>query len=169
LKRFSKVLKPAATRGDGVAGNDLQPLLRLCEPQPATRISGEALDKAMEQALALPAPEPGRAFDNLDFFASGFVSAWALDTSDGIILIDAMDNEREARHLIEGGMQKMGLDPRRIRWIVVTHAHGDHYGGVPYLAAKYKARVISSEADWQQIGGTLEFPSRTSPPRRRGT
>jgi metallo-beta-lactamase class B len=46
--------------------------------------------------MAMPAPPPGKAFDNLYFVGSKWVSTWAITTSEGIILIDAMDNEAEA-------------------------------------------------------------------------
>lgn len=142
-----------------VAGEDLKPLLNLCQPQPAVRASGPELEAFLDRIIAAPGPAPGQAFDNLYYIASSWVTAWALKTSDGIILIDALNNSLEARGLIEGGMVKLGLDPSQIKYVVVTHAHGDHYGGVNYFVDKYKARVISTEADWQQMdGGTLEFP-----------
>jgi metallo-beta-lactamase class B len=163
VKPSSASVEAAVMRATALAGDDLKPLLALCQPQPAVRIAGDALDRLVERVLALPYAEPGQAFDNLYFFASGFVSAWALQTSDGIILFDAMDDEREARDIIESGMRRMRLDPATIRYIVITHAHGDHYGGATYLADKYKARLIASDADWQQMGGTLEFASRLWP------
>jgi len=152
-----------------LAGDDLKALLTLCQPQPAVRASGPALEHFLDRAIAAPSPPPGQAFDNLYYIATSWVSAWALKTSDGIILIDALNNRREAQELIEGGMVKLGLDPAQIKFVVVTHAHGDHYGGANYFVEKYKAHVIASEADWAQMdGGVLEFPYKDwmSPPKR---
>jgi metallo-beta-lactamase class B len=41
-------------------------------------------------------PGPARAADNLYFLGNGIVAAWAVDTSDGIILIDTLNNQEEA-------------------------------------------------------------------------
>lgn len=155
----------AATRA---AGTDLGALLTLCKPAPATRTADAELDKSLAALIDKPAPPPGRAFDNLYFVGADWVSAWVLQTSDGIILIDALNTEREAATLIEGGMRKLGLDPAQIKYIVVTHGHGDHYGGAPYLAQKYGARVVMSERDWAMTETRLEFasPVWSAPPRR---
>ena len=150
-----------------LAGSDLKPLLRLCDPPPK-RMSEEEAENWIAEQIARTPPVPGPAFDNLYFVGGAWVSAWALKTSDGIILIDALNNTAEAQALIEGGLRKVGLDPVQIRYIVVTHAHGDHYGGARYLAQKYKARVIMSDADWKIVAGTPEFTSRhwDAPPER---
>jgi metallo-beta-lactamase class B len=156
----------AATRA---AGDDLKPLLSLCEPPDGRgRPSPEETAAELGKAIAQPAPPPGRAFDNLYFVGAAWVSAWVLKTSDGLILIDALNNEAEAAALIDGGLRRLGLDPAQIRLILVTHGHGDHYGGAPSLAAKTKARVVMSEADWAMTEGTLEFdaPVWGRPPRR---
>jgi len=50
-------------------------------------------------------PPPGKAFDNLYFVGSKWVSAWAITTSDGIILIDAMDNDDEAERIVDAGLR----------------------------------------------------------------
>ena len=109
-----------------------------------------------------------QVFDNLYFVGGDWVSAWLVKTSEGLILIDALNNAEEAAALIEGGMVKLGLDPRQIKYIVVTHGHGDHYGGARYLVDKYRPRVIASEADWNMMHGQLEFDSAAwdRPPAR---
>jgi metallo-beta-lactamase class B len=150
------------------AGNDLQALTVLCKPAPETRASHEEVDKGVASQIARPAPPPGQAFDNLYFVGAAWVSAWALKTSDGIILIDALNNAQEASTLIEGGMRKLGLNPADIKYIIVTHAHGDHYGGVNYLLERYHPRVVMSQADWAMSEGKLEFESsQWGPPPKR--
>ncbi|MDP9602050.1 UNVERIFIED_ORG: metallo-beta-lactamase class B [Variovorax paradoxus] len=155
----------AATKA---AGTDLGPLLSLCKPAPATRPPQEELDKGLPLLINKPAPPPGKAFDNLYFVGADWVSAWAIKTSDGIILIDALNNQVEAAALIEGGMRKLGLDPAQIKYVIVTHGHGDHYGGAPYLAQKYRARVVMSDLDWTMTETKLEFatPVWGAPPKR---
>lgn len=165
---------PGRTAADHVAaatsaaGSDLQPLTVLCKPAPETRASHEEVDKGVASQIARPAPVPGQAFDNLYFVGAAWVSAWAIKTSDGIILIDALNNDQEAAALIEGGMRKLGLNPADIKTIIVTHAHGDHYGGVNYLVNRYHPKVVMSEADWTMTEGKLEFESsQWGPPPKR--
>lgn len=148
------------------AGKDLLPYLKLAEvADPALR---DPKSLTPQQLMALPAPPPGKAFDNLYFIGSKWVSCWAITTSDGIILIDAMDNDDEAEHIIEKGMREIGLDPAQIKMIVVTHAHGDHYGGVGYLRRRYGPGIHFSEIDWQMMSTQLEFdrPYWGRPPQR---
>lgn len=111
--------------------------------------------------LQRKAPLPAtRVFDQLYFVGQNDVSAWALDTLEGIILFDALNGPDEVTGTIVPGMKTLGLDPIRIRYIVLTHAHGDHYGGVNEVKALTKAHVLSTEADWQELDR-----QRTQPPR----
>jgi metallo-beta-lactamase class B len=157
------------TRARQLAGEDLVNLVRLCQPQPAERATpSAAMDEGLRKLIARPAPPAMQVFDNLFFVGGDWVSAWVLKTSAGLILIDALNNADEARELIEGGMAKLGLDPKQIKYIVVTHGHGDHYGGASYLVGKYHPRVVASEADWNMMHGTLEFNSAAwGPPPAR--
>jgi metallo-beta-lactamase class B len=154
-------------RAAALADEDLKALMRLCAPPPP-RMSEEEGERFIAGQIARTPPAPAAAFDNLYFVGGAWSSAWALKTSEGIILIDALNNPPEAEALIETGLRKLGLDPAQIRYIVVSHGHGDHYGGAQYLAEKYKSRVVMSEADWRMVATGLEFTSRQwpAPPAR---
>jgi metallo-beta-lactamase class B len=153
----------AATK---LADSDLQPLLAICKPASPTR--PQVTDADLAALIDKPAPPPGRAFDNLYFLGDSWVSAWAINTPDGIILLDALNSGKEAAKLIEGGLRTVGLDPTRIKYIIVTHGHGDHYGGAVYLAGKYNARVVMGEEDWKMTETKLDFetPLWDPPPKR---
>lgn len=152
------------------AGSDLKGLMSLCTPAPATRPSASASAGVNRVAveIARPAPAPGMAFDNLAYVGGRWSGAWALQTSEGAILLDALNNAAEAKALVEGGMLKLGLDPAKLKLIVVSHAHGDHYGGAPYLIERYGTKVVMSEADWRMSETALEFtnPLWPGPPKR---
>jgi metallo-beta-lactamase class B len=152
-----------------IAGEDLKFLMPVCNPQPAVRAApSAAMDEMLGRLINQTPPEPGQAFDNLYYVGSAWVSAWVLKTSDGLILIDALNNNKEAADLIEGGMRRLGLDPAQIRYVLVTHGHGDHYGGAQMLAERYRARVVASEIDWKMMETGLEFDSKQwdRPPKR---
>jgi metallo-beta-lactamase class B len=101
---------------------------------------------AAEQVLMDPGPV--KVADNFYFLGMGWVSAWALDTSDGIIVIDSLNNSLEVDKYIIGGLRTLGLDPSRIKMVIVSHGHGDHFGGATELQNKYHARVYMSAIDW---------------------
>jgi metallo-beta-lactamase class B len=112
-------------------------------------------------------PGPAKAADNLYFLGNGIVAAWAVDTTDGIILIDTLNNREEADKFIIAGLQQLGVDPARIKTIIVSHGHGDHYGGARYLQEKYGAKLYMTALDYNLAEKTAARPgARTPAPRR---
>ena len=101
--------------------------------------------------------EPAKVFDNLywlgshgDAYSVPTVtgdSTWAVKTSEGIILIDT-GYDYSAKELITDGLKKMGLDPTQIKYVILSHNHGDRYFGAKYIQDTYHAHVIMSEPDW---------------------
>lgn len=146
------------------AGEDLKPWLALGQAAAPSTAPRRSLQSLIDQ----PAPAPARAFDNLAFVGAKWVSAWALTGSDGIILLDALNNDAEAEQLIGGGLPKLGLDIAQVRQIVVTHGHGDHYGGWAWVKQRSGAPVAMSATDWAMLETGLEFdnPLWGRPPQR---
>jgi metallo-beta-lactamase class B len=129
------------------AGSDIVSPLSLCNVRSTAILGATPADSA----------GPAKIFDNLYFIGIPGVSAWAITTSAGIIVIDTLDNPGEAQTFVEGGLKKLGLDPTQIKYVIITHAHNDHFGGAQYLADKFHATLVMSETDW----GTIE---RMQPP-----
>ncbi len=108
--------------------------------------------------------EPVRVFENLYFIGFNDVGAWAIDTSDGLILIDTLNTPDEARDVLVPGLVKMGLDPAQIKYVVIGHGHNDHVGGASYLQDTYGARILISGPDWD-LALSGERPDRPRPTR----
>ena len=102
--------------------------------------------------------EPVKVFDNLYFVGQTEYSAWAVTTSAGIILVDAIWDYSIEDEVV-GGLRKLGLDPATIKYVMVSHGHIDHAGGAKFLQDEFGARVIMSAADWDLIGrNTQSWP-----------
>jgi metallo-beta-lactamase class B len=91
--------------------------------------------------------DPVKVFDNMYVFPTDDVNAWAIQTSAGIIMIDAT-YDYSVKDLIVDAMPKVGLDPAQIKYVVVTHGHGDHSAGAKYLQDTFGAKILMSETDW---------------------
>ncbi len=100
--------------------------------------------------------EPAKVFDNFYFLGGKVHSSWALTTPEGIILIDTLYpyNSEEA---IIGGMRTVGLDPKDIKYILVSHAHNDHVGGAEVFQKQYGPRIVMAAADWDLLA---KYPNR---------
>jgi len=132
---------------------------RYCRPTNADE-SAEQVKKW--RAMNVPA---ARVFDNLYYVGHAQYGAWVVKTSAGLILYDALDSPDEAKQYIEGGMAKLGLDPKDIKYMIVTHGHGDHYGGAKYLQDKYGMRVALSAPDWAFMASQPVTARRGPPPK----
>jgi metallo-beta-lactamase class B len=94
--------------------------------------------------------EPAKVFDNMYYVGMTEYSSWAITTTQGIILIDAI-YDYSVEDEVEGGLKKLGLNPADIKYVLISHAHLDHAGGAKFLQEKYKARILMSAADWDLL------------------
>ena len=99
------------------------------------------------------------------------VNAFLVDHGDGLCLFDAGQTARarepgyfprwypffrlarfELAERDEAGQQlrRLGIDPADIRWVVLSHLHTDHVGGLDALRA---AEVLVSRTEWQRATG----------------
>ncbi len=103
--------------------------------------------------------EPAKVFDNLYFVGTKFHSSWALTTSEGIILIDTL-YDYASDEAILGGMKKLGLDPATVKYVIISHAHGDHVGGAKLMQDRVGARLVMGGPDWDSIEKSVnQYPN----------
>jgi metallo-beta-lactamase class B len=104
-----------------------------------------------------------KVFDNLYYVGPGYASAWLIPTSEGLILIDAAQ-EPYVDQIIEN-VRQAGFDPQDIEYIILSHGHLDHYGGIGKIKALSGARVVAVEEDWQMVEADYqEGPSNPDRP-----
>ena len=108
--------------------------------------------------------EPAKVFDNLYFVGGKVHSAWALTTREGIILLDTI-YPYNSEELIIGGMKKVGLDPKDIKYLIVSHAHQDHIGGAEMIQKRYGPRLVMSGPDWDLVEKVAERFTTMAPKR----
>jgi metallo-beta-lactamase class B len=94
--------------------------------------------------------EPVKVFDNLYFLGQTEFSVWAITTSQGIILLDAIFDYSVEDEVV-GGLKKLGLDPAQIKYVMVSHGHLDHAGGAKFLQERFGARLLMTAADYDLL------------------
>jgi metallo-beta-lactamase class B len=94
--------------------------------------------------------EPVKVFDNMYFVGQTEFSAWAITTSEGIILLDAIF-DYSVEDEVAGGLKKLGLDPAQIKYVIVSHGHLDHAGGARFLQERFGSRLIMTAADYDLL------------------
>jgi metallo-beta-lactamase class B len=134
-----------------IARNDLvEEAKAFCTPtgpqRPALARQAAGLSPEPDRLL-----EPIRIFDNLYYVGFSDVGAWAIPTSEGIILFDTLNSGDEARDVLVAGLKKVGLDPARIKYVIIGHGHNDHTGGGLYLQNTYGPRMLMGGPDWDTV------------------
>ncbi len=112
-----------------------------------------------------PLIEPTRIFDNVYVIGRTSTVVYVIETSEGLMLIDAGYSDQVDSVLLPG-MAQLGLDPQDIRYVVVLHGHADHYGGSPHLQQRFGTRMVASEADWEVMEAMDTASGRPAPPVR---
>jgi len=150
------VLAAALTMGQTVRPDNPQSLAHV---EAAKRLAGSdewlqgpfnfycVAGKARPNDTKAPAMEPAKLFDNLYAVGNSEATVHALVTSQGIILIDSGYADRVESEVV-AGLRNAGLDPAAVKYVLVGHGHGDHFGGSSYFQDKYGAKVGLTAADW---------------------
>ncbi|MSR10499.1 MAG: MBL fold metallo-hydrolase [Gammaproteobacteria bacterium] len=162
---FEAEIEAALRSAKNAAGSEfLGTLSRICllptsgSDNTSNNIPGYVSDPSTAPARETWHVEPTKVFDNLYFVGGKLHSSWALTTSDGIVIIDTIF-PYNSEELIIGGLEKLGLDPAEIKYVLISHAHGDHIGGAELLQERYGARVVMGAADWNLVE---TYPNRYS-------
>ncbi|PWT81296.1 MAG: hypothetical protein C5B57_10795 [Blastocatellia bacterium] len=105
-----------------------------------------------------PAIQPTKLFDNVYAIGNGGTTVYVIQTSAGLLMIDALAANQVDSQLLPG-FQKLGLDPAQVKIILVAHGHADHFGGSAYFQEHFGSKVYVSAADWMVM---------ENPPAQRG-
>jgi metallo-beta-lactamase class B len=96
-----------------------------------------------------PDLEAVKLFENVYAVGNSETAVYALTSSEGIVLLDA-GFENKAEGLVSQ-LQKVGLDPAKVKFILLGHGHADHFGGAKYFQDKYGTKIATTAADWDLI------------------
>ena len=94
------------------------------------------------------------------------ILCWAIEHPDGIVMVDSGESSRAGKPGYQPGwdlygrfavrfsvtpeqeagpqLKALGLDPADVRWVVMTHMHGDHAGGLSHFPS---SEIVMSERE----------------------
>ena len=93
--------------------------------------------------------KPFRIYGNTWYVGPHGLGVFLVTGRTGDVLIDG--GVPGDASLIEGNIRDLGFNLRDIKWILNSHAHSDHAGGMAQLAQDTGARVIAGAADAQLL------------------
>jgi metallo-beta-lactamase class B len=139
--------------------------VNLCLPA-APRAGGLARQVEEQRPRDAPQPSSHTGSSGMVRVASQGVRQFLLARHAPALILGAAHQRRH--HLIDtnfawatqpeiiDGLTALGLDPRQIKYVVISHAHGDHDQGAAELQRRYGAKVVMGAADWES---TLQRPA----------
>ena len=104
--------------------------------------------KSHERFYAQPSTEyiaPFKMADDLYYVGDKLVCVHLIRTDEGLILLDA--GYPCTRHLLLASIIRLGFDPADVKWIILTHAHSDHFGAANEFRNLYGTKVALSAVD----------------------
>jgi metallo-beta-lactamase class B len=57
-------------------------------------------------------------------------------------------------------LKKLGLDPAAVKYVVISHAHGDHVGGAKLMQDRFGSRIVMGGPDWDMLEKSVnQYPN----------
>ena len=95
--------------------------------------------------------EPFKMIGNVYYVGTEGLASYLITSPQGHILVDTVMPESTA--LITANIEKLGFKVTDIKFILNTHAHIDHTGGLAEIKRASGARMVSGEADKSLLEG----------------
>jgi metallo-beta-lactamase class B len=128
------------------------PFLKAAHAQVPSWVSGGLSDKWNDPVA------PFHVVGNVHYVGASGVSAFLITTKAGSILIDG--GFRETAPRIEKSIGELGFRIADVEYLLNSHAHFDHAGGLAALKKASGARLVASEGDAPRLrAGTAEQPA----------
>jgi metallo-beta-lactamase class B len=113
--------------------------------QPPFRMPAEEQQNIAQNPSWTAPQKPFRIYGNTWYVGPRGLGVFLITGHAGAALIDGGVPGDAA--LIEKNIRELGIDLRDIKWILNSHAHSDHAGGIAQLAHDSGAQVIANAAD----------------------
>ncbi len=133
---------------------------------PASAAGSPVRDLSPEEVVRNAPVEPFRIADRLYYVGTKDISAYLIDSGDGLVLLDA--GYEVTAPLVLASIRALGFEPKNVRILLNSQAHFDHAGGLAAIKAASGARFHASRADSSLLesggvedphfGGALLFP-----------
>jgi metallo-beta-lactamase class B len=104
-----------------------------------------AQNSAQQRAAWNQPVQPFRIIGNIYYVGVANVSSYFIRTPEGAILLDG--GLPESAPLIEKSIAELGFSIKDVKFLLNSHAHYDHCGGLAELKKHSGARMIASERD----------------------
>ena len=95
--------------------------------------------------------EPFRIIDNIYYVGTDGLASYLITSPQGHILVDTVMPESTGQ--IKASIEKLGFKVSDIKYLLNTHAHLDHAGGLAEMKQASGAQVIAGEADIPLLEG----------------
>ena len=88
---------------------------------------------------------PYRIAEDIYYVGTQGIGVYLIETGQGLIVIDS--GTRDGVNLVEANIKTLGFKLKDVRYLLETHAHWDHVGGMAQLKKDTGAKFIASGGD----------------------
>lgn len=102
-----------------------------------------------------PAP-PAHIYGNTWYVGTCGITVVLIETKAGLVLIDT--GPLEAKPHVLASIKALGFDPKQIKWILSTHEHFDHGGGIAAMQQETGAKLATGPFAAQALRTGKHYP-----------
>ncbi|MEE1356732.1 MAG: MBL fold metallo-hydrolase [Clostridia bacterium] len=90
-------------------------------------------------------------------FENIYTAVFLIKTDDGCALLDCAASAHDTESVIVPALDACGIDRKDIKYILISHPHGDHAGGLRALLPLFPSAVVCAGSEY--LKNRLEIPN----------